>query len=923
MSIVNWFNKPKWKNKDARVRAIAVNSDTTPELIAQLTNISQNDESEKVRSAAVRRIKDYSLIAKIAENDSHKTVKSAAYKMLQNWFNKNNDEQQLAIIKQITDIKTIELAAANSVNKSIKEYCIAKITKQGLLGDLLINEKDKDLRQIIVEKIDKPATLKRIAKLIKNKDKAIFKCIQAKLENDGDMIKIVQKKALDLCEQMEKLIHNASTSSKEDVEKINVKWQELNKDNNLSEFTQRYNGAHRTASLTFDPEQRDEFLNQQRQQRVNSKISDLKKSLADSQHSSWEELQTQISKYSGYDMEHANAEQKHDFEEQLKSLKALRDTQSKQQDLPEKLLAVTDKLDAALKHKYMQPNQLAQFRKMWETHAKQASSNTAFNTLKNRFDKAMLMLTEKIVKSADLREEAAKNAVAAISKVKSLIKDGQLANAKIAINKIAENKKIAGFHQLIKDHKFEFDTLWNELKELRQWQTWSNDKIRVRLIDELKALLGTGTHPDVLLKKMKEANEQWKNMEDHEKLAGDKYGVRNMELFTEFRAVQKALFEPAQQFFEKRSEIWGKELEQLEVDIQALDDVDLIETADRDLSRMVRSAINQIRNLDKIPPKMRGKCAAAIRSGTARIDKHLKESYAIAERRKQKLIEQAQELVELEDLDTAIEGAKALQQEWKNAGIVQQVQERKLWKAFRQANDAVFNRIKLQRDQVKQENKELMDQANALITECKSIITTEQSAHIIHSTIEKFKDDWNALKIENRGLLIKVDKLITSCEQKLKSLENSESIDLFKNAQKFATICQDLELNKIDADKAQEKWDKLKPVSDKKMANKLSKRLKNANNSNSNFIETASTILIATEYLTGIASPDEYKEQRLAYQVDELSKRMSGETIIPETEKAQQLLTQWFTLGVDEKFIKTNDKRIKKVIKNLFEILKG
>jgi len=363
MSIVNWFNKPKWKNKDARVRAIAVNSDSTPELIAQLANIGQNDASEKVRSAALRRLKDYSLIAKIAENDSHKSVKSAAYKILQDWFNKNTDQQQLAIIKQITDITTIESAATNSADKSIRQYCIGKINKQGLLGDLLINEKDKDLRQIIVEKIDKPATLKRIAKLIKNKDKTTFKSIQAKLENDGDMIKIVQKKALDLCEQMEKLIHNANTSSKEDVEKIKDKWQELNKDHDLSEFTQRYDGAYRTASLTFDPEQRDEFLTQQRQQRINSKISDLKKSLADSQQSNWQELQTQISKYSGFDLEHASANQKDEFEELLGNLKALRDAQSRQQDLPEQLLVVADKLDAALKHKYNQPNQLTQFRK--------------------------------------------------------------------------------------------------------------------------------------------------------------------------------------------------------------------------------------------------------------------------------------------------------------------------------------------------------------------------------------------------------------------------------------------------------------------------------------------------------------------------------------------------------------------------------
>ncbi|MCF6318991.1 MAG: DUF349 domain-containing protein [Proteobacteria bacterium] len=464
--------------------------------------------------------------------------------------------------------------------------------------------------------------------------------------------------------------------------------------------------------------------------------------------------------------------------------------------------------------------------------------------------------------------------------------------------------------------------MWNELKELRQWQTWSNDKIRIRLIEELKNLVGTGTHPDALLKKMKESNKQWKDMEDHEKLEGDRYNVRNQELFTQFRAVQEALFTPAKEFFEKRSEIWGNELQQVEASIQALHEVDLTETPDRDLARMVRDAIKQLRNLDSIPPKNRGKCAAKIRSGTARIDAHLKESYKVAERRKEKLIEHAQQLIEHEDLDEAIEQAKGLQQEWKNAGIVHQSSERKLWKKFRKANDAVFNRIKQQRDQVNQDNKALMDQANTLIAECEKNMGSEKEAHVIHSLIEKFKDDWNGLNIDHRGLQNKANKLIDNAQHKVASLANSETIDMLKNVQKFANICQDVELGKLDKDKAQEKWDKLKAISDKKLAKHLDKRMENIDSNNEQFVEQANLILVSAEYLCGIATPEEFKEQRLAYQVDELSKRMSGEDIIPEVEKAQQLLSSWFALsGTDKAFIKSNDKRIKKLLKGLFELL--
>jgi len=107
MSILNIFKKPNWKNKDNSIRAQAVSHDTSPELKAQLSSISQNDESELVRTAAVRRLNDYELLAKIAENDAHKTVKMAAYKIIQDWIKNTKDENQLAIIKQISNLKTI------------------------------------------------------------------------------------------------------------------------------------------------------------------------------------------------------------------------------------------------------------------------------------------------------------------------------------------------------------------------------------------------------------------------------------------------------------------------------------------------------------------------------------------------------------------------------------------------------------------------------------------------------------------------------------------------------------------------------------------------------------------------------------------------------------------------------------------------
>ena len=339
---------------------------------------------------------------------------------------------------------------------------------------------------------------------------------------------------------------------------------------------------------------------------------------------------------------------------------------------------------------------------------------------------------------------------------------------------------------------------------------------------------------------------------------------------------------------------------------------------------MVRDALKQLRNLDKIPPKNRGKCAARIRAGVARIDAHLQESYKIATRRKEKLIEMAIDLIEMEDLSSAIEQAKVLQQEWKTAGIVQQSQERKLWKKFRKANDAVFNRLQEQRDIVKQENQAQFNQANELVASFEKSVKSEKSAQAINSLIEKFKDEWNALKVDNRNLQNKAKKIIENGEQKANSMVHSENFKQLKAVEKFADICQKLENKQIDAESAQQAWDKLSSLDDNKLMKKLQNRLSNADSENPDYTEHANNLLIASEYLIGIASPDEHKEKRLAYQVEELSKHMSGEENLDPIQKASNLLADWFTLGgTDAKFQKSNEKRIKKVLKGLFDLVKG
>ena len=66
MSILNWFNKPKWQNPNEQVRITAIQTSEDIELISSLPEIVNNDVSEKVQKTALSRIKNPQV-----ENVSH------------------------------------------------------------------------------------------------------------------------------------------------------------------------------------------------------------------------------------------------------------------------------------------------------------------------------------------------------------------------------------------------------------------------------------------------------------------------------------------------------------------------------------------------------------------------------------------------------------------------------------------------------------------------------------------------------------------------------------------------------------------------------------------------------------------------------------------------------------------------------------
>ncbi len=910
MSILNWFNKPKWQNPNEQVRMTAIQNSVDVELIKSLPDIVNNDLSEKVQKTALNRIEEPQTLLKISQNHHNKTIRLLANKKLVSYFKSDDQEKQLEIFQNITDPETIKNIAQYAQHTKVRELALKQIKQQGLLGDLLLSETEIDLQQLIISQIEQPSTLTKLLKKTEKKHTNLKQLIQDKLSSEKP--EDYNNQATDLCIALEEVVHGRNKQV--DLTAIKNNWQSL-EDKVSESIKMRYNGALAAAKMILDPEHRNQFLKKQKEQRAVAQLNELEQLLNKQKNWSMKLVQTNLTKFQGTNAADLNQDQQERFMHALEQLTSIRDDIQKEQQIPVAATDTLDQINQVLSQTIVQPNQLKKYKSQWHKATKNVKASEALNLINEQFNQACLNLAEKIEHSAKLRDKAAEEAVAMIEPTINQIKEGHLLKAKNMSNQIAEHKKTAGFqHPVIKKHKYQLDSVWQQLKDLRNWQKWSNDKARQDIINELHGMIGKGQHPDAVLKKLKDSNERWYALEDMEKLPGDKFSSRNQKMWQEFRVVSKALFEPTQPFFEKRSEQQGTYLESIQAHIQTMDATDLNETSEKDLAHLNREAIKHLKSLDKLPPKQRGTTAKKLRAAINRIEKQLNEFYSSGESKKLKLIAQAQQLVDIEDNQEAIDTAKNLQQQWKSAGVVKQHTERKLWKKFRKANDAVFNRRDAEKQQQQDEYQAQRKMAQNMLNEFNKELKQTKSIDALLDLKADINKRWHDSDKPEKLLQVEFQHLQQNIEQEIKSIQLKAALKQYKDKQKLDEIFSQFEQGKIDVE---QKVEQSKKFINDELSAYFSER--DTNQVDSDYLAGQ---LIQAEFITGLETPQAFIEDRMAYQVKVLSERMSGEQAVSDHQQATTWLNHWFLLQKsDTAFIKNNNKRIKNAIKAMIELM--
>ena len=841
------FGKPAWQNPDPDVRAPAVADSHDAELLKKLPDLAQHDDSPAVRLVALRRINTeaFWLDARLRESDEA-IVEAADEFLARSVMRKPNPDMLKERLEWFAHVDRPELVrhvAREAPDESLRSAALDRIQSPGFLGDCYMNESSEELAARILARIDQESTLQRIVDKLRKSNKKRARAAEQRLAtiatdagHDGTVTQIARR----LVEQAEALTRGDGSGNREQtVERLESEWRDLKSPPEALE--RRFNGAVRIIRNS---------LNRPTPVPPPTETAGTAGGPDEGESAPTDGKLLQIAER----LRHAGE-------------------RSKDPSADSKLLADWDRAWNALSHPgkaelALREEMLPLLRQIQKRH-ESASKPAPVKSKPASVDTAELD--------------------AQLDDIAHMLEDGELGKAHDALRKLrGQINQIPVRHRpnkmLGRQQRME-----GRLKEMRNWQHWSNNKIRDALIAQVEQLADSDQHPDAITSALKEARGEWQRLESLEVLPGDKHRFAAPPgQWRRFQAACKQAFEQARPFFEKRSEIKEQNLEMLNAFVEKGMRAANAESPESDeLLGFMRKARQAIRRLDDLPPKARGTSASHLKELMNRLSDRLDEAYEQVELAKRRLVSEARELTHEKDLATAIEKAKALQARWQKSGRGRRRVEQQLWKEFREPIDPLFDQLDHQREEKEQEHQEIVAELEALCGQAEEIAELDDAELAeAEGRFRGLSEDWHARSPRPQAL----DKRFTTAEGKfsrrLGKLRERAREQANRALEILAGAIQASWQQRIDADGAPSTApDDLPPVDGNPLAERLSGKLEWVTDPEADPGElertvqengqSARQVAVEMEFLAGVETPEADRQQRMDYQVKRLARQLS------------------------------------------------
>lgn len=418
------------------------------------------------------------------------------------------------------------------------------------------------------------------------------------------------------------------------------------------------------------------------------------------------------------------------------------------------------------------------------------ADETAFLELINGIETRLAALQEK----NKIHQEKLQTAtLTLLDTLKASLTDGNSADALSAWDKIQGNisntlgKSRGELQKLANEHK-------DVINELREWKIFASTEKKKQLIEQMKHLGESKMHASDRSKHIAVMHKEWKNLGRSN---------QNEELWTEFKTLSDAAYEPCKEYFKQRKQQMAENLkkrreicEQLEKDVSQLGEAELNISQ---LNKLLSEAEAQWKKHAPVEQSKINKLQQRFYALINQLRKLRRNSVRGNAKAKQECISAAQALAALEDHNIAMSEAKSLQQQWKKIGPTSFKEDKKYWEEFRSACDKIFEKRNNESNLLKQELSQIESGLDDILKGLSAFLALEteefrNSRAQYQELMQKFSSDLDPrLKSQRKQLLDKFNGIKRKIDMRFKSLPDKKLLQLMAQLAQKTAFLQNLE----------------------------------------------------------------------------------------------------------------------------------
>ncbi len=942
--------KPAWKSSsvEKRMKAVSAMDDASSENQKVLAQLAADDEDISICIAAIQKLTSATVLHEISIKHASDPVRVEAEKRLNELMASLDKDQCHDLLSRYPEL-AVRIAAHADIS-SVRTEAIQNLNSNQLL-QVLGQTVYSDARQLIAEKLTDIEALESARKILRGKDKNAERILKTKIDEFrkqqqqlAENLAAVEK----LCEEVEYLVsHDWRSEFKAKLLVNRQHWDSLDFEID-PDSSARYQTARKIIDSRFEQQNIIEQTLQSQQQllvELEAFLHDIKGrditgsielvsetlSRQDQFNSSWQQLAVKIQ---------PDLATQNQFDSMLSALQSagqlivkaadiLQQETTTGADESEGPAIVAEQIGAEQIEagQTRDDDKLAENSKILKTALKELKWPSIYGELQLATE-LQAQLTDWFNQQKASAAEYKQKLDLTHKKISSIFRfsrTGNLARARQYCERVEKAlNQFAGKDRLALEERFE--EARKTLEDMGDWKNFATEPKYVELCEAMELLASSKHHPDKLSNEVKDLQQRWKKL-GHSDIS-EQYWPR-------FKQAADNAYQPCAEFFDQRHKVRKANLEQRQQYVEQMHM--LFEETDWDNSPDYKAVQNSVRNISnnftsikeveyKAGQKQWKQFSKARDEVMARLDV----AYEANIKLKRDLVKQAEALAEAAVKEENLLKLKTLQSRWKQIGITRRKEDQKAWVEFKKHGDTVFNKVQELRDGQRAKTDQQLNAYREIIKDIQKLASTADDlaeADHLFADLQAQYTDLPELPAQLPEKLVEgiqhdyrnACDQFDECRSRIINSKRRQQIEALRQK---ANLCAQLEA--LDGSPAEEhvqqisqQWDAIElhdPV--------LSSRIDERRNSAQAVIDRATItaerrmLCIKLEIATGTESPDEDKELRMQYQLEQMNKSGLGQQTVNSNEQLESIEIDWLCMpGAEPEQQKELDQRFLRALR--------